>query len=97
MDSEKARELAHHATCSIFALPSISGPESCGLVVPEAMAAGKPAIASDLPGVKDNVEHGRTGLRVPPKDVDNEQRDSKRFVLIKILRFPRRKYNFGRK
>lgn len=58
----------YYAMCDIFVLPSISGPESCGFVVLEAMASGKPAIVSDLPGVRDNVEEGRTGLKVPPKD-----------------------------
>lgn len=60
----------YYAMCNIFVLPSISGPESCGLVVIEAMASGKPAIVSDLPGVRDNIESGSTGLRVPPKNVE---------------------------
>ncbi|HYV38881.1 MAG TPA: glycosyltransferase family 4 protein [Gemmataceae bacterium] len=42
--------------------------EAFGLVVLESYAAGKPVIASDLPGLADNVHHGRTGFLVPPKD-----------------------------
>ena len=58
----------YYAMSDIFVLPSISGPESCGFVVLEAMASGKPAIISDLPGVRDNVKSNETGLKVPPKD-----------------------------
>lgn len=58
----------YYAMCDIFVLPSISGPESCGFVVLEANASGKPAIVSDLPGLRDNIDNERTGLRVPPKD-----------------------------
>jgi len=35
----------------------------------EAMAAGKPIIASQLPGLAQLIDHGRTGLLVPPRDV----------------------------
>jgi hypothetical protein len=33
-----------------------------------AMAYGKPVIVSDAPGVRDHIEHRRTGLVVPPED-----------------------------
>ena len=59
----------YYAMCDIFVLPSIpGGPESFGLVVLEANASGKPAIASDLPGVRDAVKNEKTGLLVPPRD-----------------------------
>jgi len=62
-------ELPHYyATCDIFVLPSTSGPESFSIVVSEAMASGKPVIASNLPGVRDIVITGKTGLLVPSKD-----------------------------
>jgi len=41
--------------------------ESFGLVVLESYAAGRPVIASALPGMMDLVEPGRTGLVVPPE------------------------------
>ena len=60
----------YYAMCNVFVLPSISGPESFGIVLLEAMASGKPVIASNLPGVKDVVKEGITGYLVEPKNVE---------------------------
>lgn len=35
----------------------------------EAMAAGRPIVASDLPAIREIVEHEKTGLLVPPDDI----------------------------
>jgi glycosyltransferase involved in cell wall biosynthesis len=43
-------------------------PESFGIVLIEAMAAGLPTIATDYAGVRAVVEEGATGLLVPPGD-----------------------------
>ena len=43
-------------------------PESFGIVLIEAMAAGLPAIATDYPGVRAVVDDGTTGLLVPRGD-----------------------------
>lgn len=40
--------------------------EGWGLVVTEANACGTPAIAYDVPGLRDSIKHGETGLLVPP-------------------------------
>jgi glycosyltransferase involved in cell wall biosynthesis len=45
-------------------------PESFGIVLIEAMAAGLPAIATDYPGVRAVVDADETGLLVPQGDVD---------------------------
>jgi glycosyltransferase involved in cell wall biosynthesis len=58
----------YYAMCDIFVLPSVSSPESFGQVLQEAMASGKPCIASDLPGVREVVKNEKTGLLVPPKN-----------------------------
>jgi glycosyltransferase involved in cell wall biosynthesis len=51
----------------IFVLPSLN--EGMGRVLVEAMAAGKPVIASRAGGIPDLVKHEKTGLLVPPGDV----------------------------
>jgi glycosyltransferase involved in cell wall biosynthesis len=53
---------------TVFVLPSLW--EGFGLVVAEAMAAGRPVVASRLPAVSEVVQHGETGILVPPKDAD---------------------------
>lgn len=43
--------------------------EGFGLSVLEANACGTPVVASDVPGLRDSVRHGETGLLVPVGDV----------------------------
>jgi glycosyltransferase involved in cell wall biosynthesis len=43
-------------------------PEPWGLVVAEGMAAGRAVVASSAGGPLEMIEHGRTGLLVPPGD-----------------------------
>ena len=52
----------------LLALPSLN--EGMGRVVVEAMAAGKPVVASNVGGIPDLVVHGQTGFLVPPADED---------------------------
>ena len=54
------------AAAGMLVLPSSA--EGFGLVLIEAMAAGVPVVGSDVPGVRDVVRHGRTGLLVPHGD-----------------------------
>jgi L-malate glycosyltransferase len=56
------------ARADLFLLPSST--ESFGLVALEAMASGVPVIASDVGGIPEVVEHGRTGFLAPVGDVD---------------------------
>jgi glycosyltransferase involved in cell wall biosynthesis len=59
----------YFAAADVLALPS-DATESFGIVLIEAMASGCPVIATDLPGVRTIVSHGRDGLVVAPGDVD---------------------------
>ena len=60
--------LAAWAHCTIALVPSV-WPEPFGIVATEAMASGRPVIASAVGGLQDIVVHGETGLLVPPGDV----------------------------
>jgi glycosyltransferase involved in cell wall biosynthesis len=48
-----------------------SSKEGWGLTVTEANACGTPTIASDVPGLRDAVQDGRTGLLYPYGDIPN--------------------------
>jgi glycosyltransferase involved in cell wall biosynthesis len=56
------------ADASLVAIPSL-WPEPFGLIGIEALAAGRPAIASVTGGIGDWLEHGVNGLGVTPGDV----------------------------
>jgi glycosyltransferase involved in cell wall biosynthesis len=50
----------------LLVLPSLN--EGMGRVLVEAMAAGKPVVASEVGGIPDLVKHGETGYLVRPAD-----------------------------
>jgi glycosyltransferase involved in cell wall biosynthesis len=60
----------YYAAADVVVLPSFP-PESFGVVLIEAMACGKPVIASNLPGVRSVVSDGEDGLLVRPGDVED--------------------------
>jgi glycosyltransferase involved in cell wall biosynthesis len=63
-DHEVRHEFAH---CDVFCLPSVQ--EGFGIVFLEAMVAGKPVVSTTAAAIPEIVQHGKTGILVPPGDV----------------------------
>ena len=62
-----------YAAADLFVMPNIPVPgdmEGFGVVLLEANAAGLPAVAADLEGIRDVIENGQNGWKVPAADVD---------------------------
>ena len=81
-----ARELAE---ASVVAVPSL-WPEPFGLVGIEGFAAGRPAVGSATGGIGDWLEHGVSGLLVPPGDPAALAR-----ALNELLGDPQRRHEMG--
>lgn len=71
-DCEASTLEAAYAGADLFVLPSLDRSEAFGLVLLEAMRAGRAVVASDIPGsgVGQVVVDGETGLLVHPGDVN---------------------------
>ncbi len=50
----------------VFAMPSLK--EGLGVAALEAMASGLPIVASDVGGLREVIQHDRTGIIVPPEN-----------------------------
>ena len=59
---------AVYAACDAIALTSAN--EGTPVSVIEALAAGRPAVSTDVGGVSDVIRDGRSGFLVPPGDID---------------------------
>jgi glycosyltransferase involved in cell wall biosynthesis len=59
----------YYSGCDVFLAPSLYEP--FGMVYLEAMACGKAAVGCDAGGVPEIIQHGQTGILVPPGDVES--------------------------
>lgn len=90
LTSVRDRDLdAAYTEADVFVLPSLY--ESFGIVLLEAMAAGKPVVATDVGGVRETVEDRRTGIVVPPADSEALSR-----AIQTLLRSPEQRSKLGR-
>lgn len=65
VDEARKLELLQRSWAHVLTSPK----EGWGIANLEAAACGTPTVASDAPGLRDSVVHGRTGLLVPHGDV----------------------------
>lgn len=59
---------AFYRAIDVLVLPSTNSTEAFGMTQAEAMLAGTPVVASDIPGVREAVRITGMGLLVPPRD-----------------------------
>ncbi len=77
-----------YATADVYCAPTRIA--SFGVTLLEAMAAGRPVLASDIDGYREVLQHGREGELLPPDDPDVWAR-----ALVRLARDPARARAYG--
>ena len=83
----------YYNLCDLFVLPVVPVPgdsEGFGIVCIEASSAGKPVVGSDIGGIPDSVENGKSGVLLPPNDHEGLARE-----IISLLNDPQRRDRMG--
>jgi glycosyltransferase involved in cell wall biosynthesis len=73
-------------TSDIVVSSAVSDLENVPIVILDAMACGKPVIATDVGGAREQVENKRVGIIVPPKRIDKLAEAMERLIDDKGLR-----------
>ncbi|MBI2852311.1 MAG: glycosyltransferase family 4 protein [Chloroflexi bacterium] len=76
-------------TADVFCVPA-TGRESFGVILVEAMAMGKPIVATNIPGYASVVTNGKEGILVSPKNVPQLAQ-----ALLSVLRDERLRKEMG--
>jgi len=79
-----------YSISDVVVLPSLR--EGTPLVLLEAMACGKPVVATRVGGIPEIVEHGEGGLLVRPKDVEGLSK-----AILTLLEDPGLREEMGKK
>ncbi len=76
----------YYAACDMVVIPS-RPPEAFGLALAQGMAAGKPVIGSNIPGVRRLIQDCETGFLVEPVDVQGLADRIKQLACDQELRY----------
>lgn len=79
----------YYRTCDVFCSPAVKG-ESFGMVLLEAMALGKPVVATAIDGYQTVMQDGIQGRLVPPRDSAALAR-----ALLAVLQSPAARRRYG--